>query len=228
MIQLNRLFENWFSSPQISRNELSRFAEDLLARLTGNNPETLFDPQITALDSALTGMGTSRGGRAVAEAVQESRTRTMENLRRTIQETISRRSARVVDHFGKKSAEYQAFFPQGLTLYHQMSHAEVESRLDVLIAASQAHLPAMASEFTVLKSQWLSVRGAQLDQKGAAVAGMDQEKAARTELEKTLMRTLFAVAQHFVGQEEKAAIYFNQSLLENRETSPEEAPATPV
>jgi hypothetical protein len=145
MIQLSRLFENWFSDRAISRNELMRFGEDLLARLVANNPDTQFDASITALDTALAAMGTRRSGRASAVALQEARTRAMEMLLRTLKETIGRRSGRVVDQFGKKSAEYQAFFPQGLTIYYVMTYPEVESRLDILISAVRPILPAVRS-----------------------------------------------------------------------------------
>ena len=51
----------------------------------------------------------------------------------------------MVDQFGKKSAEYQAFFPQGLTIYYVMTYPEVESRLDILISAVRPILPAVRS-----------------------------------------------------------------------------------
>ncbi len=228
MIQISRYFENPLSARKYSRNELCTFAEDTLARLVANNPDDIFDTLISALDSTLSTMGATRGTRASATAIQESRTRATETLLRTIKESISRRSGRVIDQFGKKSAEYQAFYPQGLEAYYSMSYPEVEMRLDTLISASTQHLPALTAEFTGLKAQWVAVRGSQVTQKGTVSHAMDQEKALRAELEKTLMRTVLRVAMQFVGEEEKATIYFNQSLLEDDQKTPDEEPLPPT
>ena len=222
MMTFSRLFRRWFDDKEISRNELTSFSEDLLSNLTANNPDEQFDPLIAALDPAPEAMGGARTTRASAESIKEARTRATEQLFRTIRETVSRREGRVKDAFGKKSPEYQAFFPQGLNAWSDMTSPQVEPMLGVLINAATAHLPALVAEFTGLRDQWVAIRGSQVAQKGTAGSGQLAENAARTALGVVLQRTVLTVAAAFIGQPEMADIYFNQSLLEDPASAEEE------
>ena len=230
MMNLSRVFENWFLNKEFSLSELSSFAEETLSRLAANNPADAFDTIIAGLDTALSTLGTARGQRASATSIREARTRATELLLEQIKDIIRRRQGRVTDAFGKTGEEYQAFYPQGLKGYNDMVYAEVESRLATLIGAATAYLPALTAEFTGLKTQWQTVRGTQVEQKGTVAAGMLAEHDSREQIAKALMRTVLTVAAEFVGEEDKASVYFNQSVLYNAQQAAEEPvnPAVPV
>lgn len=68
-----------------------------------------------------------------------------------------------------------------------------------------------------------AVRGAQVTQKGTATTAADHSATARTALELQLQTVVLTVALHNIGQPERAAVFFQQSLLENPA-----APAAPA
>ncbi len=103
--------------------------------------------------------------------------------------------------------------------------------LDRLIAAAtkyQAQLgPELLAEFTGLKSTFTGAREDQIGTKGELTAARATLATARTVLELQLGKNLLTLAAHHLGHLERAAGYFNQSLLEDPTRNHEEEIAAP-
>ncbi len=70
----------------------------------------------------------------------------------------------------------------------------------------------LLTEFTDLRTSFASVRGGQVQEKGKA---REQVRLTRRPLEIQLTDNLLTLAKQFVGQPERAAEFFDQSLLED-------------
>lgn len=213
MIDLDRLFENWFESPEITPTRKLSFADDLRDRLAANNAGGEFNVILPELDAALTAAGGATSSEAVALAVRKAGVQGKVTLLEEIKTLISRRSGRISDNFGKKSAIYTEFFPSGVTAYRDMNEGEVEQNLDVILAAAKKHDLDMETEFKALKLSWLAAKQAAGDKIATASAIGGNQDAAIATLNTVLMKVIFTAALAFTGDEKMGPILFNQARL---------------
>lgn len=133
--------------------------------------------------------------------------------------TIRQRRGRVVDTFNEGSAEYREIFPQGLTYYTRATMQNIKQRLDYAVekfTKYQTQLGApLVTEFTDLRTSFNSARDQQVDDKGSVSQAREAVKTTRRTLELQLTDNLLALAKEFKGQPDKAALFFDQSRLED-------------
>ncbi len=226
MIDLDRIFDNWFSESRFTPARKLSFADDLRDRVAANNSGGVFDVILPQLDSALTTAGGATSSEAVALAVRKAGVQAKVILLEDIKALISRRSGRISDTYGKGSAVYTEFFPQGVTAYRQMNEAGVEAGLDTLIAAAKKHDPAMETEFKALKVSWLAALQAAGDKIAAASALGGGQDAAISALDAVLMKVLFTSGLAFTGNATMGPVLFDQSRLYPAGQSGEPAPVS--
>lgn len=213
MLDLDRLFENWFKNPEIIPDRKLSFADDLRDRLAANNASGVFNIILPQLDAALTAAGGATSSEAVAIAVRKAGVQAKVTLLEEIKALISRRSGRISDNFGKKSVVYTEFFPSGVTEYRDMNEGEVDANLDVIIAAAKKHDPAMETEFKALKASWVAAKQAAGDKIATASAAGGGQDAAIATLNEVLMKVVFTAALAFTGDTKMGPLLFDQSRL---------------
>jgi hypothetical protein len=71
------------------------------------------------------------------------------------------------------------------------------------------------AEFTALKTTFSTAREGQVDAKGDLAQARANVASTRTALELQVGKNILAIASHHLGSRERAADYFNQSLLED-------------
>lgn len=228
MLNLNRVFDIWFSDPEIIPSRKLSFADDLRDRLAANNSGGDFDVILPQLDAALTAAGGAASSESVALAVRKAAVQAKVILLAEIKSLISRRSGRISDTFGKNSVEYTEFFPQGVTAYREMTEPEVATGLDTIIAAARKYDPAMQAEFTALKTSWLAaLQGA--GEKIAQASSLDgNQDAAFAALDIVLMKVVFTAGLAFTGNTVMGAFLFDQSRLYPAGQGPDEEPVVPA
>jgi ATP/maltotriose-dependent transcriptional regulator MalT len=137
----------------------------------------------------------------------------------------------VRDRFAKGSGPYAEFFPRGLKEYNQARLGQVPGLLERLITAATKHQaalgPELLAEFQALKTTFATARDGQVETKGELAQARASVAATRGILELQLGKNILAIASHHLGQPERAADYFNQSLLEDA-TRNNEDPVTPL
>jgi hypothetical protein len=225
MIDLDRLFENWFTKSEITATRKLSFADDLRDRLAANNQNGVFDVILPQLDASLVSAGGATSKEAVALAVRKAGVQAKTSLMAEIKALISRRSGRIADQFGKKSAEYTEFFPQGMSAYTAMNEAELEPGLDVIIAAATKYDAEMKTEFEALKASWNDARQAAGDKIAAVSAISGNQDLALAKLDEVLMKAIFTAALAFTGDTRMGPILFDQSRLYPAGQSGEKEPA---
>ncbi|MBS0659502.1 MAG: hypothetical protein JSR82_14770 [Verrucomicrobia bacterium] len=232
MIEISRYFAIPFSSSEISAEELRNFTEDHLARLGAlgaDSPRKAVAERLrNAGQSAFAAFDDALTERAKALAAQEGGTLGKDDVVRLFKTTIRQREGRIRDVFGKDSAAYKEFFPRGLTEYTQVTVGRVQTLLDRVTAAGEKHAAQLgaelATEFKRLSDGFRAARGGQTDATGIVAGARSKVAATRTALERQLTVHLLTLALEHLGEPERAADYFRQSLLEDPARQEEAAP----
>lgn len=230
MIQIPRFFELQFGDRQFSRTELTRFSLDHLAKLNAYleaHPDTL-DEILLPTAEILDTLGESRASEEIALAIQKSRTRAKNLAREMINETIARKSKTLAGELGTTTPAYLEFFPRGVSELYQCSQADLPKHLARLVAAAKKHFPTLEDTFSGLLSSWNTASGAAARQRAAKLDDSAELKTVLDELRHRLTDNLLFLARKFLGQPHMAAVFFDQSLLENRKKAAnEEGEETP-
>ena len=217
MMKLSRLFENLFDEPQISAEELRSFAEDHLGKLRAQGSS--FAAMLTATEGAYGPFDESLSVRAEQIGALGGNTVSKNQVLQLFRTKIRQRRGRVLDAFGESSAEYREIFPQGLSYYTKATMETVSQRLDYAVekfTKYQAQLGApLVTEFTELRASFNAARDGQVEDKGSVGQARDAVRTTRTALELQLTDNVLALAKQFKGQPEKAAVFFDQSKLED-------------
>jgi signal transduction histidine kinase len=171
--------------------------------------------------------------RTTLQATQSGGTITKDEALEVFRTTVRQREGRVRDKFAKGSGVYAEFFPQGLKEYNRARLGQIPGLLERLIAAANKHKaelgPELLAEFTSLKTTFSAAREGQVEAKGELANARAQVATTRTALELQIGKNILAIASHHLGNPERAADYFNQSLLEdptrtNDDSTPPQSP----
>ena len=220
MINIQRFFENHLANREISAEELRQFAEDHIGKLKAlpSLPASL-TALIAPTEAAFDEFDGKLSARATLQATQSGGTITKDEALQLFRTTVRQREGRVRDKFAKGSAAYAEFYPQGLQEYNKARLGQVPALLDRFIAAAgkyQADLgPELLAEFTALKATFATARDGQVEAKGDLAQARANVASTRAALELQLGKNILAIASHHLGHPERAADYFNQSLLED-------------
>jgi tetratricopeptide (TPR) repeat protein len=227
MINIARFFENHLANREISAEELRQFAEDHIGKLKAL---PALPANLTALlaptDTAFGAFDEKLSDRTTYLAAQVGGTITKDEVLQVFRSTVRQREGRVRDKFPKGSAAYAEFYPQGLKDYNRARLGQLPALLDRYITAADKHKaalgPELLAELTALKTSFTTARESQVEAKGDLAHVRAALAAARVVLEMQLGKNILAIASHHLGQPERAADYFNQSLLEDPTRSNEE------
>lgn len=221
-MDLKRYFDNNFDDREISDDELKTFAEDHLRRLANNNQNDQFGPLLTATTTAYTDFFGDISDEATHTAVREGLTLRVNETFQAFMALVRRREGAVRSQYGKDSAEYEEFFPQGLTEYTVADMGNAERLMNRFVDTADAHKTelgqAFHDEFVALRDAFTTARQAQLGKKSAVSGAKSDAKAARKVLTKQLMVNLLTIAAKNVGEPDKAAVYFDQSIIRPAQT----------
>ena len=147
MINLITLFKNHFDTKEISDDNMKKFAEVHLQRLTANNSGGDFTQMITDTTTAYTNYYGSITDEDTKFAVQQGLTVTMNNIMESFKNAVSQKEGLVRGNFGKDSPEYQEFSPLGVTEYRSGTLANIEVLMDRFSKAAAAHVAVLGVPF---------------------------------------------------------------------------------
>lgn len=226
-----RYFEVQFTSHNFSVAELTAFAIDHEARLMSNNEDGALDDLLAAMGTALNDVVGSRGREKTAQAVQKARTAAKNHQRAHIEATVSRQSGLIRSQLGKTSPAYLEFFPRGISEIRRARDAEVPGLLQRMIDAASAHIPQLVPVFQELLDGWNAASGEAALHRAATGSKAQTRGEAFDALRRRLTKNLMTLGLQYLGRPEMASVFFNTSLLYNRQSSstdelPESPPVT--
>ena len=233
MINIERFFENHLANRHISAEELRQFTEDHLGKLEAMSGLPAHLAALVAPTQAAFGaFDAALSARTTLQATQSAGTITKDEALQLFRTTVRQREGRVRDKFAKGSGPYTEFFPQGLKEYNQARLGQIPGLLDRLITSATKHQtqlgPELRAEFTALKATFSGAREDQVEAKGDLAQARAHVATCRMALERQVGKNILAIASHHFGSPERAADYFNQSLLEDPTRSNDDATPPPV
>jgi hypothetical protein len=233
MIDLRKLFKNHFDTDKISDDNLRKFAEIHLERLSANNGTAQFTAMITATTTAYTNYFGAMTNEDTKYAIQQGLTITMKNIVDGFKKYVSQKEGIIRGNFGKESAEYQEFFPLGLTEYGNATLANIETLMSRFLAASERHNAALGAALQTDAEAYLTdfknARKAQLEKIGEVSAQKTTTSTSRDVIENELMKNVHLIASMFIGDVDRCMDFFDQSFIRGSEKEDEEEiPAEPT
>ena len=233
-MNLENFFEIQFDDPNINRQQLRKFTEDHLKRLATNNTANLYDQLLTDTQDAYEDYFGALNDHDTNSAVQQSRTKSMNNVLSQFIALVSKRAGLITNFFDKDSPEYQEFFPHMLTEYSRAGLENVETLMTRMVNAATKHAAtvgvALSAEFAALKTAFLTARGQQLTQKTMVDQSSDSSNTTRDTLEVQLTKNLLTIALNNIGNAAAAKLFFDQSIInrpkhnDNKEATPQSEP----
>jgi len=188
-----------------------------LARITAGNPGGAFDEIVAAHTAAHTAYFAAITGESTAFARQQGNAVRVKKARVAFIKFVRRREGAIRNAYDSGSADYQKFFPHGLTEYTRMTLANAQQLMDRLVNALQAHTAdrgaALATEPATLRDDFMAARTAQLGRTGEVGSKRVSADKARTALEFQLLSNLLFIGSKHLGNVQKCLAYFDQTIL---------------
>jgi hypothetical protein len=231
MMDLKRLFKNHFDTKEISDDNLRKFAEVHLQRLSANNGTAQFTAMITATTTAYTNYFGAITNEDTKFAIQQGLTVTMNNIVENFKSFASKKEGLVFGNYGKESPEYQEFYPNGVSEYRQATLANIETLMSRFFAAAERHQAELGaglqSDAENFLTDFKNARTAQLAKIGEVQAQKSTTSTNRDGIENELMKNVHLIASMFIGNVDRCMDFFDQSFIRGSETDEEEEPPTP-
>ena len=217
MLDLRNFFKNHFNSSQISDDNLRKFSEDHLQRLTANNIGNQYASLLTDTQVLYDDFNTLLKKEDQTFSQQQGKTLTTDNVISDFVQMVSRKEGAVRSEFGKDSAEYQTFFPNGLSEYHQVSKANAEVLMERMKYAGQLYVAQLGQNFVIIFdtffNNYITARQQQLQIIAKVGALKSDVELAREKLTNQLMRNLLIISADFIGYTDRLDDYFDQSII---------------
>jgi hypothetical protein len=217
MRQLFKYFQILFLSMQLSRERLKLFTEDHIQKLTANNPGGIFTAILTAVTNAYTAYYGDLSNEAVLDAVKQGKTVAMNASRDAVEKYIREGENLIAYTYRDNPAVYQEFYPQGMTEYYKADLPTFGTIADRFKSALTTHAAdftlLFVSDYNTLFNTFTANRTAQLLAFGNLGGEREELATTKEDLAKQLTTNLLTIALQYVGDEDKADVYFNQGIL---------------
>jgi hypothetical protein len=206
-----------FDDPKISISELINFSSDGIERLRANNPGNVFDQILETSEKKHKAMEDAVNALGINVTQREGRTIDMNDVVVDFKKKVSNVEGLISYTYNRVSGIYQEFYPNGRTEYSHMTIENVEILIKRFTTAIDNHAedlpPAVKNDFNQLLKDYQQARTEQLKEKGETGGSRDNVNNARIALQLQWTMNVLTIALKFSNQAEKAAIYFNQALL---------------
>lgn len=231
-MDLRNFFKNPFSAMNIGSNKFRKFCEIHIQRIAARNDGGKYSTMLTETTNAYTTLFGAMTDGDTKFAVQQSYTKTTNSAVNEFKQTVSQKEGTVRGNWGKETAVYQEFFPLGITEYSQATLGNVETLMNRIVAAAEAHVTELGQAFVDLfkdiRSRFITARANQLQKIGEVKGSKTVLGDAKENLEKQLMKNLLTLAMEFMDDPETGITFFDQSIVKSSAAKIEENGGTPV
>jgi hypothetical protein len=202
MRNLRTYFKVIFDSPEISDDNLRKFAEIHLQRLAAGNSGGMYSTLITATSAAYQAYFGAIVDEATQSSIQKSMTIHRDEALDAFMEAVRRQEGRIRAEYDKASAVYAEFYPQGLEEYNQATLANLETLMLRYAKAAERHIATLGEPFVTsfkdFHTTFAAARAAQLLAMGEVKAEKTETRGTRAAVEDQLMENLFTLAIKFM------------------------------
>jgi hypothetical protein len=218
MIELVKYFRILFLSPKISRERLKLFCEDHIQRLTANNPGGIFTTILTAVTNDYNAFFGDVASKSLNLSVQEGLTAAMEQSRAALVKNIKDNEGLIKFTYLNNVAFYLQFYPNGISEYTRADLSTLETIAERYRQHFVTHVadfpPPVIAAYNTMRTTFLANRTAQLNAMGTVSGEISDLATTKPALAKQLTVNLLTIALEYLGDESKAAVYFNQAIID--------------
>ncbi|MDI9363563.1 MAG: hypothetical protein QM541_01335 [Flavobacterium sp.] len=218
-MKLDKHFVDLFDGSGFSRNEITIFATDHLAKLKNNNSSNIYAAIITATEAKLKAFKDTRVETSSTENIKLGSTDTKNTAKDNFLAFVRRKKGTLKDIFYQNKPAYLEFYPQDLQEYNEASLEDLvllAQRCKTVTAKYVTHLgAAFKTEMDMLADAYISSRGTQVSNKGLATDVNLATNAQRKALTVQLTQNVHTIAANNVDNAEALNTYFTESLLYN-------------
>ena len=227
-MNMETFFKNHFNTKEISDENLRKFAEIHLQRMSAKNGGGAFTTMITDTTTAYTNYFGSINDEDTKFAVQQGLTIAMNNAVENFKKAVSQKEGLVRATFGKDAPEYQEFFPLGVTEYSKATLQNVEMLMQRFVDAANRFTvelgATLATEFQGYLTAFRTARTSQLLKIGEVVDSKTDTSFKRDDVENELMKNVHLIGAMFVGDINTCMDFFDQSFVRDSKESEDEEP----
>lgn len=220
MIDFNNVFANLFAKSAISDNNIRKFAEVHLERLSSNNGGWEFTQLIADTQNAYNGYFGSMVDEDKNYAIQQGLTISVTKLLKEFKQFVSRSEGLIRAQFDKKSAEYQEFIPYKMKEYWHLNLTNAESVMERFYKAAERHTAEFGDGIKnlaqTLLTEFKEARSNQLKKKGEVASRKSLTKERRKNLELQLIRNIHYIGYLYPADIKKCNSFFDQSFLRKK------------
>ena len=222
-----------FEGISVGRDKIVEFFTDHSNRLKQANADGApFQKEDAEFSAALTLLTDSKTATAVNLARQSTGTMTVDNYIDQFKTEVTKLEIKVLSVFDKKSAEYNAFFPQGKTAYSKPSKGNIDNLFATLIDACNTYADKLGVEpaevLTVLRNDYLNARNIQLQKKGSTEETRSAWDDAFDKVKDLAFHNLLRIVDTYRGEPGKLDMFFDQSIITPRNHTKNDTPVPPT
>ena len=227
-MRFQTLINDKFKDTEFSRNELDSFASKLIANAQKNPNSVLPKPEEAILVTNHKKFKDNLGTLSTDSALNKGGTITRQDAYDDIIDFIRRKEGLIKDTFGKGSAAYINFYPQGITEYNKST---VEGMKDLMVRyvnvatkfKTELGQP-FIDQVIALQNAYTNARDEQVDGQSTNKSSQTMLRESRKALTLQLTRCLLLIAADTIENPEAYNSYFNWELLDidNDKSTPEE------
>lgn len=220
-----RTIENYFVTPfdyiRVGRPQTLRFFEDHNGRLIQAVAEgEPFAAQVAPTTLAFEKLRDSLGATEATFAEQQGATITVDDMIDEFKTYVVDGEITVLGKFKKTTAEYQRFYPHGLTQYSNINKGTATSLMIQYKKAASDYKGDLGNPFSDkmedIYTRYLAVRGGQIMLKESTSAMRSEWDVNLDAMKDQAFDNILVIARANRGKPEVARRYFTQSILRGR------------
>lgn len=216
-MKMENFFKILFLSIKISEANFIRFVEDHLQRLINNNPGGRYTPLITLVTTLLGNLMTAISQRSLNQALQEARTKTVDQFISDFKYMMSRFHFSITEKWKEGTDIYEEFFPRGLEEYTSCTKGNIVILMGRFIDVCDIHREDLPEGFVeplaTLKASYELSRTNQLGKIASTDGNRVDVAEKRLAVAIQLSKNAHTLALDFIGQTAMAGVYFDQSII---------------
>jgi len=217
MLNLKNFFKNHFDTDRISDDNLNKFSNDHLQRLTANNAGGDYTAILTPTAPLVTAFTDAINAETVKGGIQKGDTLDVDKHIDNFLKLVRRREGLINSVFGNDSSQYMEFFPLGLTEYNEADKGNIESLMARMKDRSVHYAAdlgtAIGTEFTTIHTNYVALRNEQLLTFGDVEVLRTNTATARAALVAQLGLNLLFIAGKNLGFPDRLDDFMDQSII---------------
>ncbi len=220
MKSIRSFFKLDFIGKEVSDLNLLCFTDDHLKRLAEENKEGQFSEMLSETSTTYFYFLEAHKEKEKVKGSKEIYTKEVRILQERLKDAIRMLEAFVRFKYSKASEEYKQIFPKGLSEYCQLNRSNVELLLTKIFVFLNKQKEAVdeniRQEIEDTYTAYQHNRKKQLHKKSDYINNVKSKKQLREDLSVRLQLNLYTLAIHYLGQPEKAELFFNEKLLRSK------------